>query len=80
MRVRVRFEFDCQLLPGMYFLNAGVLGTQDGQQRYLHRVLDGLAFRVATAEEVVATMLVDLGFRPQVDILDEVPAKKSGTG
>ncbi len=80
MRVRVRFEFDCQLLPGMYFLNAGVLGTQDGQQRYLHRVLDGLAFRVATAEEVVATMLVDLGFRPQVDILDEVPATKSGTG
>jgi hypothetical protein len=29
---------------------------------------------------VVATMLVDLGFRPQVEILDEVPLKKSGTG
>jgi homopolymeric O-antigen transport system ATP-binding protein len=80
VRVRVRFEFDCQLLPGTYFLNAGVLGTQDGQQRYLHRVLDGLAFRVAAAGEVVATMLVDLGFRPQVDILEGVPAKKSGTG
>jgi lipopolysaccharide transport system ATP-binding protein len=67
--VRVRFEFDCLLLPGTYFLNAGVLGTVDGQQRYLHRVLDGLAFRVLSADELVATTLVDLNFSPDIVVL-----------
>jgi lipopolysaccharide transport system ATP-binding protein len=66
MTARVRFEFDCCLLPGTYFLNAGVQGTADGQTRYLHRILDVLAFRVASTEELVATSLVDLGFRAHV--------------
>jgi len=75
--VRVRFGFDCRLLPGTYFLNAGVLGTVDGQQRFLHRVLDGLAFRVASAEELVATTLVDLNFSPDVVVVPEAPQAKS---
>jgi lipopolysaccharide transport system ATP-binding protein len=75
--VRVRFEFDCLLLPGTYFLNAGVLGTADGQQRYLHRVLDGLAFRVLTSDELVATMLVDLNFRPDVVVFPAGTVKTS---
>src|SRR5262249_27235684 len=49
----VKFEFDCSLLPGTYFLNAGVLATDNDSERYLHRVLDGLAFRVAVVDELV---------------------------
>jgi homopolymeric O-antigen transport system ATP-binding protein len=64
--VRVRFEFTCRFLPGTYFLNAGVLGTTAGETRYLHRVLDGLVFRVAPVEELIATAIVDLDFRPEV--------------
>ncbi len=64
----VRFEFGCALLPGAYFLNAGVMGTADGQERYLHRILDGLAFRVGAQEEQTATGLVDLGVRPTVRV------------
>lgn len=78
--VRVRFEFDCQLLPGTYFLNAGVLGTSDGQNRYLHRVLDGLAFRVAAADEVLATEIVDLNFRPDVVVHAPQAIKRPGSG
>jgi lipopolysaccharide transport system ATP-binding protein len=78
--VRVRFEFDCHLLPGTYFLNAGVLGTADGQQRYLHRVLDALVFRVVTADELVATMLVDLNFRTDVIVFPAGAAKTSAAG
>jgi len=74
--VRVRFAFDCRLLPGTYFLNAGVLGVaKDGQQRFLHRVLDGLAFRVAPAAELVATMLVDFDFRPEIVVFAPEKAK-----
>ncbi len=80
MSVRVRFAFDCKLLPGTYFLNAGVLGTVEGQQRYLHRVLDGLAFRVAAAEELVATTLVDLNFSPEVVVMSEFASERRGRG
>lgn len=75
--VRVRFEFDCLLLPGTYFLNAGVLGTVDGHQRYLHRVLDGLAFRVMSADELVATTLVNLNFSPDIIVFPAGAAKTS---
>ena len=64
----VRFDFDCRLVPGAYFVNAGVLGTADGTERFLHRVLDGLAFRIAPLPEQIATGLVDIGCRPHVII------------
>ena len=78
--VRARFDFDCRLLPGTYFLNAGVLGSADGQQRYLHRVLDGLAFRVGAADELAATALVDLDVTPDVLIFPAVDAKRERAG
>lgn len=71
--LRIRFEFSCRFLPGTYFLNAGVLGTTDGQSRYLHRILDALIFRVAPVEELVATTLVDLDFRPEVVVVPAGP-------
>ena len=69
--VQVRFEFDCRLLPGTYFLNAGVSGAGDGHVRFLHRVLDGLAFRVAPAPELIATELVDFNIRPTITVLQD---------
>lgn len=57
--VQVEFEFKCVFLPGMYFLNAGVMGEVDGRHDYAHRILDGLMFRVAAADRA-ATGLVDL--------------------
>jgi lipopolysaccharide transport system ATP-binding protein len=68
-RVRVHYDFNCQLLPGTYFLNAGVSGAADGETRFLHRVLDGLAFRVVAAGDVIATELVDLNFRPSIAVV-----------
>ncbi|MFO1098502.1 MAG: ABC transporter ATP-binding protein [Xanthobacteraceae bacterium] len=64
----VQFEFECSLLPGIYFLNAGVLGTINRDARYLHRLLDCLAFRVVSNKSLVATGLVDLGCRPSVEV------------
>jgi lipopolysaccharide transport system ATP-binding protein len=45
-RVTVRFEFQCRLFPGMYFLNVGVAGETDGADTYLHRLVDAVAMRV----------------------------------
>lgn len=44
--VSVAFPFVCPLLPGHYLLNAGVLGTQNGEEVFLHRVIDLLSFKV----------------------------------
>lgn len=45
--VSVRFHFKCNLLPGLYFLNAGCNGKSEGGEAvFLHRIIDALAFRV----------------------------------
>lgn len=45
--VEVEFRFDSHLLPGTYFMNAGVNGhARDVEGSFLHRMLDVLAFRV----------------------------------
>jgi lipopolysaccharide transport system ATP-binding protein len=42
----VKFGFFCHLLPGTYYLNAGVSGQIDGVEDFLHRVVDIAMFRV----------------------------------
>lgn len=45
-QVKVIFKFKCQLVPAVYFLNAGVLGLIDGQEQFLDRHIDVGMFRV----------------------------------
>lgn len=47
-RILVKFHWRCDLLPGMYFLNAGCNGVPGpGQaETFLHRIVDAYAFRV----------------------------------
>ena len=59
-RARVRFPFHLLLVPGTYFLNAGVLGLRDGGEEYLHRILDAVMFRVETDGRTRITGQVDL--------------------
>ena len=57
------FVFRCKLIPDMYFVNSGVLGFKNGDETYLHRVVDGLMFRVSPQKGLRATGLVD--FSPE---------------
>ena len=57
---RVRFSFQTLLQPGVYFLNAGVLGVRDGVQMYLHRLLDAAVFRIDPERPGIVTGAVDL--------------------
>ena len=57
--VAIDFQFRCSLNPGVYFLNAGVLGITSGTETYLHRVLDIQAFRVKTEGPRKSTGTVD---------------------
>ncbi|GIX38292.1 MAG: ABC transporter [Silanimonas sp.] len=63
-RIDVSFEFDCALLPGTYFLNAGVLAQSKDGEQYLDRRIDTLMFRVLPLARSIATGMVDLAIRP----------------
>lgn len=65
---KVEFKFSCLLLPGVYFLNNGVLGLIDAEECYLHRCVDVLMFRVQSEEELIATQTVDFLIEPNVSL------------
>jgi lipopolysaccharide transport system ATP-binding protein len=56
----VRFEFDCRLAPGVYFMNAGVQGRIGEEETYLDRRIDALMFRVMPHTDRLSTGFVDL--------------------
>ena len=44
---QVQFSFQCHLVPGVYFINAGCNGrNSSNEDTFLHRLIDAVAFRV----------------------------------
>jgi lipopolysaccharide transport system ATP-binding protein len=64
---RVEFRFHCSLNPGVYFLNAGVNGDVEGNEIFLHRMIDIAMFRVLPDSGNLATGIVDFGCYPELD-------------
>jgi lipopolysaccharide transport system ATP-binding protein len=58
--VDVAIRFRCMLRPGAYFVNTGVFGIVNGREGFLHRVTDGLMFRVMETGYRSTTGMVDL--------------------
>lgn len=65
---KIEFRFNSNLNPGVYFLNAGILGDVDGVETYLHRLIDIAMFRVAAETNDLATGLIDFGCYPEVEL------------
>jgi len=63
---RVEFRFQCQLNPGVYFLNAGVTGEAQGTESYLHRMMDIAMFRVMLEHNDLATCYVDFNCSQEI--------------
>ena len=67
-RCRVRFRFVCRLLPGAYFLNAGVLCIDgEGKEFFAHRLVDACYFRVNFEPDLPVNATVDLLDSVEVD-------------
>ena len=64
---QVRFGFLCRLNPGVYFLNAGVLSRESGEDLFLDRRLDAAMFRVRYKRVPGVTACVDLVDSPDID-------------
>lgn len=54
-KIQVEFKFHCNLNPGTYFMNAGVVGLIEEGETYLHRLIDACMFRVLPVMENIAT-------------------------
>ena len=67
----VVWEFDCNLLVGTYFVNAGCSGVVYGERRFLHRIVDGLMFQVLPEPGLHMTGIVDLRLTPRVRGIEE---------
>jgi lipopolysaccharide transport system ATP-binding protein len=71
--VDVCFEFPCVLAQGAYFVNCGVSVQQDGQDVFLHRIVDALQCKVLphvhADEPIVATGMVDIAVRSRVQLI-----------
>lgn len=64
---RVEFRFVCALNAGMYFLNAGVMGSTNGDDGYLHRLIDVAMFRVLPDSTRLLTGVVDFSCLPGIE-------------
>lgn len=64
--VVVRFEFDCLMMPDVYFLNAGASAMVDGERAFVHRLVDAVMIRVMPEADMIAAGLVDFRISPQV--------------
>ncbi len=62
----VRLGFDCRLLPGVYFLNAGVSGVVGEERRFLHRLVDAYLFRVQDEIDLPTSGFVDFAVAAEI--------------
>ena len=71
-QLHVKISFCCDLLPGVFVLNAGIMGQINGEEsQYLHRILDSLLFRVIEVSELNSTGFVNLKARPSFTIYNQ---------
>lgn len=66
--LRPKFSFRCVLLPGVYFLNAGVSGNVGDSDGFLHRCIDVAMFKVQAETDLLLGGIIDFSIKP-VDIL-----------
>jgi lipopolysaccharide transport system ATP-binding protein len=76
--VDVRFRFRCLLQPATYFLNAGVVAVVDGEEVFLHRKVDALAFRVEPNPGRLATGIVDFLVEPRITVVPRAARRALG--
>lgn len=70
---RVAFNFRCNLNPGVYFLNAGVVGCLQQDETYLHRLIDAAMFRVMSVPNSTTTGIVDFACCTDIALAESRP-------
>ncbi len=77
--IQVKFRFNCFLQPGIYFLNAGILGLIEDAEVYLHRCVDAAMFRVQREKNMLETALVDFQTEASICLMQPIQLAESAT-
>jgi lipopolysaccharide transport system ATP-binding protein len=64
------------LNPGIYFLNAGIVGDVNESEGYLHRFIDVAMFRVIPDSKGFSSGIVDFGCYPEFELQSCAGLKK----
>lgn len=56
---RIKFHFKMIVLPGVYFVGAGIWSTGEKEQTCCHRILDALMFRLKPEQKIYSFGYVD---------------------
>ncbi len=68
--IEVKFKFNSNLQPGVYFLNAGVVGMVNDVEVFLHRIHDVAMFRIQPEEDILATGIIDFAIEPHISLVE----------
>lgn len=68
--LQVRMPFDCKLALGTYMLNCGTGAYVNGEPVMLHRILDGMAFRVIDSSGEDIAGMIDLNIAIECRVAD----------
>ncbi len=70
-RIRVRFQFECCLNPGIYYLNLGVVGAINGSgvEQTVHRLIDATCFRVVSQTNQMSNGTVNFKMCPSITLI-----------
>lgn len=74
--VRVAFRFRNLFLPNVYFLNAGVVGVVNGEEAYLHRIVDAAMFRTLPGRRSVVSGYVQATAEPHCTVVRMAAAEE----
>ncbi len=72
-RLEVSHEFECRLMDGTYFINAGVSSLNEGERAWMHRQVDASMFMVIPARGHYSNGPVDFAFDSRAE-----PSTSSG--
>jgi lipopolysaccharide transport system ATP-binding protein len=67
--LKISWPFNCNLLGGYFFTNAGVSEILDGRSVFLARAVDAMTFRVMPPKNSLTRGIVDLGQTLEVETL-----------
>lgn len=67
--IQVQFCFRCLTHPGIYFMNAGVLGLVNDKETFLDRRIDIVMYRVQPEKGLLTNALVSMDVEPSYTII-----------
>ncbi|MDP3898894.1 MAG: ABC transporter ATP-binding protein [Mesorhizobium sp.] len=61
--IDVQFEFNCKMIPSVYFISCSAIGSARGENIVLHRIVDAIAVRVSPEPQLIAVGSFDMDFQ-----------------